>query len=58
MQISLKYCGIFVEHKNCGDTETNNGTTSVVKQQILKKQKKTAVARERLERHVPAATDR
>jgi hypothetical protein len=37
--------------------QTDNGTTSVTRQQILNKQKLTAAARERLGKHVPAATD-
>jgi hypothetical protein len=35
----------------------NKGTTSVAGQQILNKQEQTAAARERLGKHVPAATD-
>jgi hypothetical protein len=37
--------------------ETDNGTTSVARQQILNKLEQTAVATERLGKHVPAATD-
>jgi cytochrome c5 len=37
--------------------ETDNGTKSVARQQIISKQEQTAAARERLGKHVPAATN-
>jgi hypothetical protein len=37
-------------------SETDNGTTSIAKQKILSKQKKTTAPTERLDKHVPAAT--
>jgi hypothetical protein len=37
--------------------EIDNGTTSFATQEILNKQEYTAAARERLGKHVPAATD-
>jgi hypothetical protein len=54
------YCGIFAQSKNSGVRETaitSNGTTSVAMWQILNKQEYTYAARERLGKHVPAATD-
>jgi hypothetical protein len=37
--------------------ETDNGTTPVAGQQILHKQEQGAVSRQRLGKHIPAATD-
>jgi hypothetical protein len=37
--------------------ETDNGTTSVTRQQFLTKQEQTAAAMKQLGKHVPSATD-
>jgi hypothetical protein len=37
--------------------ETDNGTTSVAREQILNKQEQTAASTERIGKRVPAATD-